>query len=40
MYDGDSEDINGDEMLDQLNGDALAHAERSAAARPGVFSRL
>ena len=24
MYDGDSEDINGDEMLDQLNDDSLA----------------
>ena len=40
MYDEDNEDINGCEMLDQLNGDALAHAERSAAARFGVFGRL
>ena len=40
IYEGDSEDINGEVMLDQLKCDALAQAERAAAARPGVSGRL
>lgn len=39
-YDGDNEDINGEEMLDQLNESTLAQAERAAVARPGVGGRL